>query len=178
MSEITFLVDARESLIKKIDETQVILQTNIAETGGELKLLVNNITELFLLLNGDTYFDVSVKHLHEFHSKKGSNFTFSVFKSDNTSRYLGLNVDSNMKIVSSDLIKEQIGIKYVNGGVYIINPKIFDNVEFEPNKQISLESEIIPRLICNNISLYACEFDTKFIDIGIPDDYFNAQTFL
>ena len=47
MTEITFLVDARESLIKKIDETQVILQTNIAETGGELKLLVNNITELF-----------------------------------------------------------------------------------------------------------------------------------
>ena len=47
MSEITFLVDARETLIKKIDETQIILQSNIAETGGELKLLVNNITELF-----------------------------------------------------------------------------------------------------------------------------------
>ena len=47
MSEITFLVDAREILIKKIDETQLILQTNIAETGGELKLLVNDITELF-----------------------------------------------------------------------------------------------------------------------------------
>ena len=89
-----------------------------------------------------------------------------------------MNADSNMKIVSSDLIKEQIRTKYVNGGVYVINPKIFDSVEFEPNKQISLESEIIPRLICNNISLYAYKFDTKFIDIGIPEDYFNAQTFL
>jgi len=47
MSEITFLVDARETLIKKIDETQIILQNNIAETGGELKILVNDITELF-----------------------------------------------------------------------------------------------------------------------------------
>ena len=37
ITEITFLVDARETLIKKIDETQLILQTNIAETGGELK---------------------------------------------------------------------------------------------------------------------------------------------
>ncbi len=149
-------------------------------TGGAILKAIaeNNITEPFLLLNGDTYFDVSVKHLHEFHSKKSSNFTFSVFKSDNTSRYLGLNVDSNMKIVSSDLIKEQIGTKYVNGGVYIINPKIFDNVEFEPNKQISLESEVIPRLLLNNISLYACEFDTKFIDIGIPEDYYNAQNIL
>ena len=83
-----------------------------------------------------------------------------------------------MKIISSDLIKEQIGTKYVNGGVYIINPKIFDNVKFESNKQISLESEVIPRLLRNNISLYACEFDTKFIDIGIPEDYYNAQKFL
>ena len=47
MSEITFLVDARETLIKKLDETQLILQTNIAETGMELKTLVNDITELF-----------------------------------------------------------------------------------------------------------------------------------
>jgi len=149
-------------------------------TGGAILRAIseNNISNPFLLLNGDTYFDVSLKHLYEFHFEKDSNFTFSVFKSNNTSRYLGLNVDSNMKVISSDLIKNVVSIKYVNGGVYIINPKIFDNVEFEPNKQISLESEIIPRLICNNISLYACEFDTKFIDIGIPDDYFNAQTFL
>jgi D-glycero-alpha-D-manno-heptose 1-phosphate guanylyltransferase len=149
-------------------------------TGGAILKVIaeNNIKEPFLLLNGDTYFDVSVKELYEFHSKKGSNFTFSVFKSNNTSRYLGLNVDSNMKIVSSNLIKEQIGTKYVNGGVYIINPEIINYIEFELNKQISLESEVIPILIYNNISLYACEFDTKFIDIGIPEDYFNAQNFL
>ena len=149
-------------------------------TGGAILRAIseNNISNPFLLLNGDTYFDVSLKHLYEFHSEKASNFTFSVFKSNNTSRCLGLNVNSNMKVISSDLIKNVVGIKYVNGGVYLIDSKIFDNVEFEPNKQISLESEVIPRLICSNITLYACEFDTKFIDIGIPEDYFNAQTFL
>jgi NDP-sugar pyrophosphorylase family protein len=83
-----------------------------------------------------------------------------------------------MKVVSSDLIKDVVGTKYVNGGVYLIDPKIFQHIEFERNKQISLESEVIPRLISNNMKSYACEFDTKFIDIGIPDDYFNAQTFL
>ena len=149
-------------------------------TGGAILKAIaeNNITEPFLLLNGDTYFDVSIKHLHEFHSKKGSNFTFSVFKCNNTSRYLGLNVDSNMKVVSSDLIKDGVGAKYVNGGVYLIDPKIFQQIEFERNKQISLESEVIPILISNNMLSYACEFNTKFIDIGIPEDYHNAQTFL
>ena len=149
-------------------------------TGGAILKAINenNISNPFLLLNGDTYFDVSLKHLYEFHSEKDSNFTFSVFKSNNTSRYLGLNVDSNMKVVSSDLIKDVVGTKYVNGGVYLIDPKIFQHIEFERNKQISLESEVIPKLISNNMKSYACEFDTKFIDIGIPEDYFNAQTFL
>ena len=149
-------------------------------TGGAILKAINenNISNPFLLLNGDTYFDVSLKHLYEFHSEKGSNFTFSVFKSNNTSRYLGLNVDSNMKVVSSDLIKDVVGTKYVNGGVYLIDPKIFQHIEFERNKQISLESEVIPRLISNNMLSYACEFNAKFIDIGIPEDYYNAQTFL
>jgi len=149
-------------------------------TGGAILRAIseNNISNPFLLLNGDTYFDVSLKHLYEFHYEKGSNFTFSVFKSNNTSRYLGLNVDSNMKVVSSNLIKDVVGIKYVNGGVYLIDPKIFQYIEFESNKNISLESEIIPSLIRNNMKSYACEFNTKFIDIGIPEDYYNAQNFL
>ena len=149
-------------------------------TGGAILKAVTeyNITNPFLLLNGDTYFEISLEELFKFHTKNGSDFTFSVFKSTNTTRYLGLNVDSNMKIVSSDFIKDIVAIKYVNGGVYIIDPKIFQHIEFERNKQISLESEVIPRLIINNMLSYACEFNTKFIDIGIPEDYYNAQTFL
>ena len=166
----------------KFNDVQInyIIEDTPLGTGGAILNAIseNNITKPFLLLNGDTYFDVSLKDLSEFHSKKCSNFTFSVFKSDNRSRYLGLSVDSNMKIVSSGLIKDLGDTKYVNGGVYIIDPIIFQHIELEPNKQISLESEVIPRLISKNISLYACEFNTKFIDIGIPEDYFNAQIIL
>jgi D-glycero-alpha-D-manno-heptose 1-phosphate guanylyltransferase len=149
-------------------------------TGGAILKSISekNITNSFLLLNGDTYFDVSLKDLYEFHIKKSSDFTFSVFRSNNTTRYLGLNVDSNMKIISPDRVKYSFGTKYVNGGVYIIDPKIFSRLKFEHNKQISLESEVIPRLISNNFKLYVCEFNTKFIDIGIPEDYFNAQNIL
>ena len=149
-------------------------------TGGAILKAVTeyNITNPFLLLNGDTYFEISLEELFKFHTKNGSDFTFSVFKSTNTTRYLGLNVDSNMKISSSDLIKDLNNSKYVNGGVYLIAPEVLSHINVEFNKQISLESEIIPKLIKNKMSLYACEFNTKFIDIGIPEDYFNAQIFL
>mgnify|MGYP000123458117 CR=1 FL=1 len=99
----------RELLIKAEQDNllkAITVYMDLRQAQANLELAENNIKEPFLLLNGDTYFDVSVKELYEFHSKKGSNFTFSVFKSNNTSRYLGLNVDSNMKIVSSNLIKD------------------------------------------------------------------------
>jgi len=149
-------------------------------TGGAILKVVAecNITNPFLLLNGDTYFDISLEKLWEFHKKKNSNFTFSVFKSTNTTRYLGLNVDSNMKIGPSDLINDLNDTRYVNGGIYLIAPDVFSHIDVVDNKQVSLESELIPQLIKNNMSLYACEFDTKFIDIGIPEDFFNAQIFL
>lgn len=166
----------------KFNDAQInyVIEDTPLGTGGAILRAISeyNIMNPFLLLNGDTYFDVSLKDLYEFHCKKSSNFTFSVFKSNNTSRYLGLNVDSNMKIVSSGLLKDLDCTIYVNGGVYIIDPTIFHHIEFKSNRQISLESEVIPRLISNNMKSYACEFNTKFIDIGIPEDYFNAQTLL
>ncbi len=162
-----------------VEINYVVEEIPLGTGGGILKALTEyEITSPFLLLNGDTYFDISLKELWKFHIKKKSNLTFSVFKSNNITRYLGLDVDSNMRIGSSDLIMVQNDFKYVNGGVYIIDPVILSNTILDFNKQVSFESEIIPKLIMNKISLYACEFKTKFIDIGIPEDYFNAQNFL
>jgi D-glycero-alpha-D-manno-heptose 1-phosphate guanylyltransferase len=162
-----------------VEINYVVEEVPLGTGGGILKALTEyDISSPFLLLNGDTYFDISLEELWEFHKHKKSNLTFSVFKSNNITRYLGLDVDSNMKIGSSDLILKQNDFRYVNGGVYIIDPKILSNINFEFNKQISFESEIIPKLIMNKLSLYACEFKTKFIDIGIPVDYFNAQKIL
>ncbi len=157
----------------------VVEEIPLGTGGGILNAIAEyKITSPFLLLNGDTYFDISLDVLCEFHTKKCANLTFSVFKSNNTTRYLGLDVDNNMKISSSELIKQQNDFRYVNGGVYIIDPKVLSNFSFDLNKQISFESEIIPKLIKNKLSLYACEFNTKFIDIGIPEDYLNAQKIL
>lgn len=167
------------SKFQNIDIKYVIEDTPLGTGGAILKAMAEyNITKPFLLLNGDTYFDIPLEELYKFHSNNNSNLTFSVFESSNTTRYLSLNVDSDMKIVSPDSIEQLNDNKYVNGGVYVIDPEIFYQIEFEPNKQISLEAEIIPRLIANNMLLYACKFNTKFIDIGIPEDYFNAQKIL
>jgi D-glycero-alpha-D-manno-heptose 1-phosphate guanylyltransferase len=149
-------------------------------TGGAILRAITeyNITDSFLLLNGDTYFDISLTGLYEFHSKKGSNFTFAVFKSNNTERYMGLNINKNMRLLSELYHENPEDEKYVNGGVYIINPKILLNEKFENNIFYSLENDIFPIINKKSAMIYACKFENNFIDIGVPEDYFLAQKML
>lgn len=149
-------------------------------TGGAIIKAINefSINKPFLLLNGDTFFEVSLKALSDFHKHTNSQFTFSVFKSNNTERYMGLDVDINMRLQKSINIDSSNVVKYVNGGVYIINPQIIKNKKFENDKFYSLENDVIPIINEKKSMIYACEFNNKFIDIGVPEDYFLAQKIL
>jgi NDP-sugar pyrophosphorylase family protein len=68
--------------------------------------------------------------------------------------------------------------KYVNGGVYIINPEILNKEKFENDKFHSLENDIFPIINKKDALIYACLFENKFIDIGVPEDYYLAQKIL
>lgn len=149
-------------------------------TGGAIIKSIKqfDIKEPFMLLNGDTYFEISLFNLLSFHQNNNSQFTFSVFKSNNTERYMGLNLDHNMRLLPELFIENYNDEKYVNGGVYIINPEILNKEKFENDKFHSLENDIFPIINKKDALIYACLFENKFIDIGVPEDYYLAQKIL
>lgn len=149
-------------------------------TGGAIIKSIKqfDIKEPFMLLNGDTYFEISLFNLLLFHQNNNSQFTFSVFKSNNTERYMGLNLDHNMRLLPELYIENSNDEKYVNGGVYIINPEILNKEKFENDKFHSLENDIFPIINKKDALIYACLFENKFIDIGVPEDYYLAQKIL
>ncbi len=51
-------------------------------TGGALLLASQGLKETFLLLNGDTFFEVDLNNLIAFHKKQQSELTLSLFKSN------------------------------------------------------------------------------------------------
>ena len=157
-----------------------VIEDNPLGTGGAIIKSIKDfhITEPFMLLNGDTYFEISLINLLSFHQNKGSQFTFSVFKSNNTERYMGLNLDHNMRLLPELYIENSNDEKYVNGGVYIINPEILNREKFENDKFYSLENDIFPVINKKEALIYACLFENKFIDIGVPEDYYLAQKIL
>jgi len=91
---------------------------------------------------------------------------------------MGLNLDHNMRLLPELYIENSNDEKYVNGGVYIINPEILNTGKFENDKFYSLENDIFLIINKKEALIYACLFENKFIDIGVPDDYYLAQKIL
>jgi len=57
----------------------------------------------------------------------------------------------------------------INAGLYHLNSELF--LEFD-SCPMSLESELFPKLVQNRL-LNAVSGSGKFLDIGVPEDYFN-----
>jgi len=61
-----------------------------------------------------------------------------------------------------------------NGGVYLIEPSVLGSLAFKAGDKASLEDELLPNFISNGGVLYGKECKGKFIDIGVPEDYYQA----
>ncbi len=135
------------------------------------------LSEPFLVLNGDTFFEVELNTLLKFHAKHASEWTFSLFRANEVGRYMGMDVKADGEIVSLKSGTDELG-RLANGGVYLINPSVLAKRKFVPGHKLSLEDDILPTFIAQGGKLYGHEFSGSFIDIGVPDDYFRAAEVL
>ena len=54
----------------------------------------------FLLLNGDTFFEVSLNKITAFHAARQSDWTFILFRTNEMDRYMSLDLDMDDRIIS------------------------------------------------------------------------------
>jgi len=149
------------------------------DTGGGLLKALDFIAsdEPILVLNGDTYFEVDLKILRDFHVNQKSIWTFSLFRTIEVDRYMGIQLEPSGKL---KLMNQQIGEQetLANGGVYLINPSNIKALGFKSGEKISLERDILKKLSDNHFDIYGIEFAGQFIDIGVPNDYKRASSIL
>ena len=62
----------------------------------------------------------------------------------------------------------------INAGIYLFQNRLI--AELEPNTVLSLEMDVLPKLIGQGLFGFVSE--GKFLDIGTPEDYASAETFL
>ena len=129
-------------------------------TGGALFKIRKKIKKNFILLNGDTFFDIDFNILNNKKLNRNSIFMCITHKK-NTINNFKLN---NLLIKKDRISFSQKKTNLINGGIYIINRDILQSIE---NKYSSFENDILSKEIRKN-KVIGKVFDDNFIDIGSP----------
>jgi len=146
-------------------------------TAGAIKYALKNchIGDEFLLINGDTYFDVELDSLISFHRSKNALTTITLRLVDEVSRYGIVSVNDEYRITQFKEKANSSGEGLINGGIYVLNSAILDFIP--ENRSISLETEIFPQIVKDE-KIFGYPEGGHFIDIGIPKDYELSQKLL
>ena len=149
-------------------------------TGGGLLLALKSLPDdsPFLLLNGDTYFEVNLMTFFEFASIHATDWAMALFSTEDTMRYMGITRQFDHAISSLKTSVHETGTCHANGGVYCVRPSLFSDLALPEGCKLSLEDDILPSIKAAGKRLYGMVCNAPFIDIGIPSDYQRAQTLL
>lgn len=141
-------------------------------TGGAIRKALGQVeADHAYVLNGDTLAFLDYRLMHQSHMRSGTRLSMALKRVDDISRY-GEVVMAGQKIAGFRE-KEYSGPGLINVGVYLINSDLFN--EFDLPRIFSFENDFLRP---NLVSLTPEAFITEgyFIDIGVPEDYFRAQT--
>ena len=144
----------------KIHNTQILCINEGKQkgTGGALFKLKNIIKKNFVLMNGDTFFDIDLNLLKKINLKKKSIFVALSNTKKSKNNFLMNNLDLHKKRVYIPKIKTNM----MNGGTYLINKNILLKIK---NKFLSFEKDILHKEIIND-KVVGKYFNNNFIDIG------------
>lgn len=141
-------------------------------TGGAVSLALSFIQgHEFLLVNGDTLFDVDIKDFYSFHKSVKSKLSIALKPIQQSSRYGIVKIDEENRVTSFEE-KQFIEEGLINGGVYISSCDYILSLSL-PEKY-SWEKDVLEKeVLKGNYTGFIS--DSYFIDIGIPEDYNRAQ---
>ena len=110
-------------------------------TGGALFKLKKKIKKNFILINGDTFFNINYEKIKKINIKNKTAFLALTNIKKSINNHLMTNLSLNSKnILNFSKSKTQ----FMNGGVYVINKNVLN---FVKNKFFSLEKDILNKEI-------------------------------
>ncbi len=152
-------------------------------TAGPLLLHKDNLDDIFMLINSDSWFDADIADMKFLYSDK-SLAQIALIRSNTANRYGKVELGEDGLIHSfkekerRDEDNESL-ISLINTGSYLIKKEFINEISSMPS---SLETEIFPS-VASKKKLEGVVLEGKFLDIGIPQtlefaknnkDFFNS----
>lgn len=146
-------------------------------TGGAVMQARKYVDEAFVLLNGDTFFPVTLSQIEERRDTHRLNLLVCVFRANKDRQYGKVVFDDNGIITDFCSSKAQVG-EWSNGGVYLVDPTSLDDLSLDLFAPFSFDTEVMPRLLAAGMTAKVVESSTIFLDIGTPEDYSRAESII
>ncbi len=144
-------------------------------TGGAINFCLDKVsTEDVFIINGDSFFNVDIKQLFQFYKNTNSDCTIGLKPMQNFDRYGSVTINSDNKILQFNE-KQFCKEGFINSGVWVVNKSIYWQRTQHLPQNFSYEKDFLePNMPKLKVTGFVA--DEYFIDIGIPKDYYKAQT--
>jgi NDP-sugar pyrophosphorylase family protein len=142
-------------------------------TAGALRLALPLLTSpATLLLNGDSYCDVSLAMFWDFHSTNAAPASLVLTWVDDTARFGRVHCEQERVVCFEE--KRAGGAGWINAGVYLLSRNLIEDIPVQT--PVSLERDFLPSVASHGC---LCGFQTigRFLDIGTPESYSMAGQF-
>jgi mannose-1-phosphate guanylyltransferase len=142
-------------------------------TAGAIRFADDMLAERFFVLNGDVLCDLDLTALIAQHTDTGARGTLALYPVADPTGY-GLVHRQDDGEITEFLEKpepDQIDTDEINAGAYLLERSVLE--EIPPDREVSIEREVFPRLIGRG--LYGIRLEGYWIDIGTPDRFLEAN---
>jgi len=154
-------------------QVDYVIEREPLGTGGGILLALDKADENDVaVLNGDTFFDVDMEELHHFHTEKQSAVSIALKRLHHFERYGSVQVDNVNAIIAFEEKKPK-NEGLINGGVYIIDKACLISKNLP--ERFSFEKDYLEAFVGDK-QFFGQQANGYFIDIGIPEDYQQAQS--
>ena len=143
-----------------------------ADTGGAIAHAALQLQPQFLLLNGDSFFDINYLDLLSKRTDSPWLAHVALREVEGAGRYGAVTLDGDR--ITSFGEKSFRGPGIINGGIYWLKREIIEMIGKSPT---SLERDVFPRLAARSL-LRGSVYNRRFIDIGTPEDLARARRLL
>jgi D-glycero-alpha-D-manno-heptose 1-phosphate guanylyltransferase len=153
---------------------EYVIEEKPLGTGGAVKYALQKASgKDILILNGDTYFPIDLNRFYSSHIESGYLFSVALKQMIEFSRYGSVECSGNTITKFNE--KKFCSEGFINGGIYLTSRVFLESKQLP--EAFSLEKDILEKDSSKSL-LQGVVFDDVFIDIGIPEDYYRAESVL
>lgn len=170
------------------ENIDVVIEGEPLGTGGAIRFSMPNILwDYFFLLNGDSFFDISLREFERDSFSIGDfDVSMALCERENPERFGVVEVDGDFNVVrfrekglESGIIPSAVqgGIEikdksYINAGIYILKKSVLEGYLKNFPDKFSFERDVLQKL---DLKIIGIPYKGNFLDIGLPEDYTKAS---